>query len=145
MDPRYRLAPLRDARSRDERIRRGDLAGTVHEAEAMAAELDAIARRVAACRAAITATTAGRDRLLAHGATAATIAQFDRYAQRLRHDLDAARNEQLRARARHRGQLDAVDAARGKLASARAERDVIDRHFAAWRAAGRKLADRRED
>jgi hypothetical protein len=111
----------------------------------LADSVDASERRVVLCRAALATATTGRDRLLAHGATAGTIAQFDRYAHRLRHDLDAARGEHLRAEARHRGQLDAVDAARSRLTLARAEREVIERHFATWRAERRKLAERRED
>jgi hypothetical protein len=136
---------MREARSRDERIRRGDLAGAVGDAQALADGVDAVARRVAQLRTAIAAAAGERDRLLARGATAATIAHFERYLRRLRHDLDASVGEQLRAEARHRGQLEAVDAARGRLTLARAEREVIERHFAAWRAERRKLVERRED
>jgi len=138
---------MREARSRDERVRRGDLAGAVGNAQSLADDVDAITRRAARYSSAITAAIAGRDRLLAPGgtATAATIAHFERYLRRLRHDLDAIRGEMRRAEARHRGQLEAVDAARGRLTLARAEREVIERHFAAWRAERRKLAERRAD
>ena len=34
---RYRLAPMRDARTRDERVKRGDLAGAVGDAQVTAA------------------------------------------------------------------------------------------------------------
>jgi hypothetical protein len=136
---------MREARSRDERIRRGDLAGAAGDAQALADGVDAVARRTAQLRTAIAAVASERDRLLAHGATAATIAHFERYLRRLRHDLDAAAGELLRAAARHRGQLEAVDAARDRLTLARAEREVIERHFAAWRAERRKLVERRED
>jgi len=117
----------------------------VGDAQAVADDVDEITRRAARYKSAIAAATTGRDRLLAQGATAATIAHFERYLRRLRHDLEAIRGELLRASARHRGQLAAVDAARGRLTLARAEREVIERHFAAWRADRRKLAERRED
>jgi hypothetical protein len=136
---------MRDARSRDERIRRGDLAGAVGDARALAGDVDAITQRIAHHRTAIRGAAAGLDGALVRGATIATIAQFERYLRRLRHDLEAARGELVRARARHRGQLAAVDVARGRLTLARAEREVIERHFAAWRAERRKLTERRED
>lgn len=136
---------MRDARMRDEHVRRGDLATAVGDAQSAARGVDATAAQVASCHTAIADATAQRDQLLTGGATIATLAHLDRYVQRLRHALDAARGEHLRAEARHRGQLDAVDAARGRLAAARADREVIERHFAAWRAQRRKLAERRED
>jgi hypothetical protein len=142
---RYRLAPAREARVRDERERRSDLAGAVAQAHAMAGDAAAAADRVATSRTAIATAAAARDRLLTAGATAAALARLERYQARLRRELDAARGEQLRIEARHRGQLDAVDAARDRLTLARAQRDVIERHFAAWRDARRKLAERRED
>jgi len=136
---------MRDARLRDERGRRGDLATAVGDAQSAALGVDTTAAHVASCHAAIADATARRDHLLTRGATIATLAHLDRYVQRLRHALDAARAEHLRATARHRGQLDAVDAARGRLIAARADREIIERHFAAWRAQRRKLAERRED
>jgi hypothetical protein len=136
---------MREVRARDERIKRGDLAGAVGDAHTLAADVEHAASRVALARAAITDATGARERVLAQGAASATIAHLERYLCRLRHDLEAVRGELLRAEARHRGQLDAVDAARGRLTLARAEREVIERHFAAWRAERRKLAERRED
>lgn len=50
-----------------------------------------------------------------------------------------------RARAAHDVQEGTVDAARATLSRARAEREVIERHFAKWRERQRKLAERRED
>jgi hypothetical protein len=136
---------MRESRTRDERIRRGDLASAVGDAEALAATAEVAASRVAHVRAELATATAQRDLLLERGATVAVVAHADHYLQRLRRALADARDEQLRAEARHRGQLDAFDAARGRLMIARAEREVIERHFAAWRAQRRKLAERRED
>ena len=136
---------MREVRARDERIRRGDLAGAVGDARAVAADVEQAERREARARAAIAAATGTRGRVLAEGAASATIVRLERYLCRLRRELEAARDELVRAQARHRGQLDAVDAARGRLTLARAEREVIERHFAAWRAARRTLAERRED
>jgi hypothetical protein len=136
---------MRDARARDERVRRVELAGAVGDAHQLAADLEGATERVARARAAIAAATATRDAMLVGGATVAAVARHDRYLGRLRRDLDAAHGELARADARHRGQLDAVDDARRRLTRARAEREVIERHFAAWRAERRKLAERRDD
>lgn len=136
---------MRDARARDERVRRAELADVAGSAQATADGLAAIAGRVERGRAAITDATARRDRLLDDGAPARVLAQLDRYLSRLRRALAATRDELARAEALHRGRLDEVDAARQRLARARADREVIERHFAAWRTERRKLAERRED
>lgn len=145
MDARYRLAPMRDARARAERVQRGDLAGAVGDARVSAEEVGAVAQRIARAEAAIAEATARRDRWLAQGGAAGTIAHLEQHVRRLRRDLDAVHHELVRAEARHRGQLEVVDLAQGRLRRARAEREVIERHFAAWRTAHRKLAERRED
>jgi hypothetical protein len=145
MDARYRLAPMREVRARDERLKRGDLAGAVGDAHALAAEVAQVASRVVSARAAIAAATATRDRMLAEGAAGATLVRLEHYLGRRRRELEAVRGELLRAEARHHGQLDAVTAARGRLTLARADREIIERHFAAWRAARRKLVERRDD
>lgn len=136
---------MREVRARDERTRRGDLADAIADAQLLAANVEVAVGRVASCRAAVAAARASHDQLLARGAAAAAIAAGERYLRRLRRGLDAALDDHLRAGARHRGQLDAVDTARGRLALARAEREVIERHFATWRAERHKLAERRED
>jgi len=132
---------MREVRARNERVQQGDLAGAVGHARVLGGAVEAAARRVELARAAIAQATATRDRALAGGAATATIAGL----ARLRHELDGALGELARARTRHRGQLAAVDGAREQLAMARAEREVIERHFAAWRASREKLADRRDD
>jgi len=136
---------MRDARARDERARRAELAGAIGDAQRLAADLEGAAGRVAGARAAIAAATAARDAALARGVPIATLARHDHYLRRLRRALDDALGEALRADARHRGQLDAVDDVRRRLILARAEREVIERHFAAWRTERRKLAERRDD
>jgi hypothetical protein len=145
MDARYRLAPMRDARARHERVQQGDLAGALREAEVLAGDLADAARRVARIRAAIEAATATRDRALARGVACATLAHIDGYVRCLRRELEATRGEHARAAARHGGQLGVVDAAQGRLRRARAEREIIERHFAAWRAEHHKRAERRAD
>jgi hypothetical protein len=77
--------------------------------------------------------------------TGARMALAERYAARCRRELAAARDAELRASAAHAERLGAVDLARGRLARARAERELIERHFARWRAARKKLAERRAD
>jgi len=142
---RYRLAPVRDARVRDERVRKGDLASAASDARRTQARLDAAHDAVTTARAALAAAvTQGHDRL-ARGATADEVTRAERYVMRLRHALAAAQDAHARAHAVHRGQLASVDLARGRLASARADKEVIERHFARWRADQAKLAERRED
>jgi hypothetical protein len=145
---RYRLAPLRDARDRDERARRGALAAAVGDARTAADGVAGAERRVAGARAALDAAVRARAAILGRptgGASPALIALADRHAQRRRRELDAAIGEHLRARAAHDGRLAAVEEARGRLALARADRELIERHFARWRDQQRKLAERRED
>ena len=145
MDARYRLAPMREARARHERVQKGELAGALREAEGLAGDLGEAVRRVARARAEIEAATATRDRALARGVVSAMLAHAEHYLRRLRRDLEAARGELARAEARHRGQLEVVDAAQALLTLARAEREIIERHFAAWRAERHKRAERRAD
>jgi hypothetical protein len=141
----YRLPPVQVAPPHVEPIRPGQLAGAVGRAAQLAAGVDEVAARVARARSALGDAAALRDQLLARGAAAWEVAGLERYQRRLRRELAAVRGAQLRAEAQHRGQLDEVDAARERLTLARAEREVIERHFAAWRAERRKLAERRED
>lgn len=136
---RYRLAPVRDARDRDERIKRGDLAGAVGDARATADELSAAAERVARCRAAIAEGEAHR----AGARTIAELVVIERYLARRRTELADLIGAELRADAAHRGRLDDVDLARGRLTRARADRQVIERHFERWRTERRKSAERR--
>ncbi|HEX4422439.1 MAG TPA: hypothetical protein VH165_31210 [Kofleriaceae bacterium] len=145
MDARYRLASMREVRSREQRVRRVDLAGQIGDARALAVEVDRATQRVAQLRAALAAAVEDRAGALARGTPIAAMVQRERYVQKLRRDLDAAQGELARAEAKHLGQLGLVDAARARLAHARAERELIERHFATWRAARQKLAERRED
>jgi hypothetical protein len=144
MEARYRLAAMRDARARQERVQRGDLAGAVGEAQVLADDVAEITRRLGAARAAISDAVAARERWLARGGAAGAIAHLEHHLRRRRRELDALHGELARAEARHRGQLAAVDVAQGRFSRARAEREVIERHFASWRAAQGKLAERRE-
>ncbi|HEY0195883.1 MAG TPA: hypothetical protein VGC42_32445 [Kofleriaceae bacterium] len=145
MDARYRLAPMREVRAREERVQQGDLAGEVGEAKTLAAEVEAATRRVEEARAQIARAVRSRGLALTRGVTIGALAGADRHLDKLRHELDAAEGARARADARHAGQLDAVDAARARLGRARGQRELIERHFAAWRADRQKLAERRED
>ncbi|MEO8703720.1 MAG: hypothetical protein ABI867_26960 [Kofleriaceae bacterium] len=136
----YRLAPLREARSRDERVKRGDLAVAVGAATATAADVAAAAARVETVRATLAAA-----KVTAILGTARALADRERYLARLRRDLDAAIAEHLRAEAAHAGRLERIDLARGTLVRARADREVIERHFERWRTEAKKLVERRDD
>jgi len=148
-EDRYRLSPVRDQRARDERVRRGDLAAAVGDARETEGRVAVAAARVTAARGALADARGAWMALAARpagaGATAAALVVAERFVDRRRAELAAAIDAHLRADAAHRGQLDQVDAARGRLALARAEREVIERHFAQWRTARKKLAERRED
>jgi len=79
------------------------------------------------------------------GATPGRIAGADRFITRRRHELEAALGEELRLEAALDVRQSGVDVARQVLVRARADRELIDRHFARWREARRKQAERRED
>jgi hypothetical protein len=140
MNDAYRLGPVRDSRDREERIRRGDLAAAVDGVRATEQQVAAAAARVTAARAAL---DAARERPAA--ATASALVRAARFAARLRRDLEAAIDAHARAEASHRGRVSEADHARTRLARARADREVIERHFERWREQTRKLADRRSE
>jgi hypothetical protein len=136
---RYRLAPVRDARGRDERVKRGDLAAAVTHARAGEADVEAARARVDAAAAAVAAARA------TSGTTANALARREQFTARLRRDLELARAAHDRAVASHAGQLAALDDQRARLARARADREVIERHFERWRTDQRKIAERRAE
>jgi hypothetical protein len=153
----YRLAPVQKVRALDERAKQGDLAGAADDAKKSQAKVDTATARVESIRAAIdrargpresnraSATTASPSATIGATTTASAMVLVEQYVARLRRDLDAALDELDRAMAVHRGQLDAVDGARARLARARADKEIVARHFARWRDEKRKLAERRED
>ncbi len=136
----YRLGPVRDARDREERIRRGDLAAATSGVRATAETVAAATAHVAAARAALDAARAAPPH-----ATALGLARAAAFTARLRRDLEAALDACARAEASHRGRVSEADQARDRLARARADRQVIERHFERWREQARKLADRRSE
>ena len=138
---RYRLRPLRDVRARDERVKQGELAGAAAGARDTEAAVSRATEVVARAQQALDDALARA----ARAGSAAELVRHERFVARLRAALALAVDAQLRADAAHRGRLEAVDVARGRLAHARAHRDVIERHFERWRAERRKMAERRED
>jgi hypothetical protein len=140
-EDRYRLAPVRDARARDERTRRSELAGAVAGAKDAEAHAAAAHARTEAARLAVTAALAARDATV----TAAQRTLADRFVARRRRELLDARTHELEAEAARSTHQGVVDGARLTLARTRADREVIERHFARWREHKKKLADRRED
>ncbi len=121
-------------------MKRGDLATAVADARTSERQVAAAAARVTAARDALAAA-----RPTVPAATANRVVLAERYLARRRRELEAAIDMLLRAEAAHRGQLGAVDSARGRLTIARGDREIIERHFARWRTERRKLAERRED
>jgi hypothetical protein len=109
------------------------------------ARLDAARARTQAARDAITAAVASRASLLAAVTTPARLVLADELITRRRNELDRAVGEELRAEAAHDTRLGSLDEARQRLVRARAQRELIERHFATWRKTRAKLADRRED
>ena len=138
---RYRLAPLRDLRHLDERAKHNDLAATVHTARASADDVAAAAARIDAARTRLASAYTARAAL----ADAHLLALADRHLVRLRRTLDDAIAAHARAAATHAGHQDALAAARTELVAARARKELVERHFARWRDAQQKLAERRED
>jgi hypothetical protein len=142
-DDRYRLSPVREARARDERVRRGDLAAAIGDARETQGRLEAARARTVAARTALAGAVATRDSLLS--GTPDRLVMADRFVARRRRDLADALAEEARAEDTHDARLGHVDAARSSLTRARAEREVIERHFERWRTERKKLAERRED
>jgi len=126
-------------------VRRGDLAAATSVAVASQAQVDAAARRVDEARAKVDAARSAHTALVAAGTTSVAVVRSEQFIARVRRDHEVAIEAHARAEASHRGQTDAVDAARGRLARARADKEVIERHFARWRTERAKLAERRED
>jgi hypothetical protein len=144
-EDRYRLAPVRDARARDERIRRGDLAVAVGDAHETQARLDAARARSKAARDALATAVTAKATLLAAPTTPAPLVLAEELITRRRNEIDRAIGEELRAEAAHDRRLGSLDEARQRLVRARAQRELIERHFANWRKTQAKLAERRED
>ena len=133
----YRLRPVHDQRERDERAKRGELAAAVGDVRAADERLAVAAARVRELR-----------EILSRPHEATTIAELERlerYRARLRGQLEQACLDELHAQEARDGVAASADAARGRLAIARAARKVIEAHFARWRDDQRKLAERRED
>lgn len=142
-DDRYRLAPVRDARARDERVRRGDLAAAIGDARETQGRLDAARSRTVAARTALAGAIATRQSLLT--GTPAQLVLAEQFVARRRRDLADALAEEGRAEDAHDARLGHVDDARRSLTRARADREVIERHFERWRTERKRLAERRED
>ncbi len=142
---RYALAPLRDVREHGETRRRGDLATAIDDAHVSAQALAATRARTEQARATLARALA--DATLARtGLTrSAQLVLAERYLARRRQELAAARDEELRATLAHEARRDEVEGARALLARARADREVIERHFARWREAQRRRAETRAD
>jgi hypothetical protein len=87
-EDRYRLAPVRDARARDEKVRRGDLANAVGDARETAARVEAARARTKSARDALAAAIATRDRLLAGTTTPTRLVRAEQFIARRRGELD---------------------------------------------------------
>lgn len=126
-------------------MRRGELAAASEETRRSQAKVDDAARRVDAARRALDAARAAYHAALERGTTSTLLARIEQFIERRRRELEATRDAHARALAAHHGQLASLDAARERLARARADREVIERHFARWHEERRKRAERRED
>jgi hypothetical protein len=136
---------VRDARAREEQARRGDLAAAVGDARETQARLDAARAKTQTARTALTSAITARDALLRGTTTPARLVNAEQVVVRRRRELEGAIGEELRAEAAHDTQLGSLDESRLRLARARADKEVIERHFARWRQARQRLAERRED
>jgi hypothetical protein len=77
--------------------------------------------------------------------TARELELADRFIERRRKELGAALDEELRSQLAHEQREGEVELARGQLVRARADRQVIERHFARWREDRRKRAENAAD
>ncbi len=130
---------MQTLRAIGERTSRDSLIDAVGDARTLTAAAEAASARVAAASALVAAGRIARDALV----DATQLVRAERYLARLRRTLAAAIDDELRARAALATSVGVVDLARDRLGRARAEREVIERHFAAWRDRRRKLAERR--
>jgi colicin import membrane protein len=173
VDAGYRLAPLRDVRAREEQTQQLALAEVVQTATAAAdalaradARLAQADAQLAAARAAATPPTTSQRaspaqlatpsshaspsasataRPIAPPRTAAQLRAAEAYVARRHRDLlDARAARERAAAAAAAAALDVTDA-RVTLGTARAQRELLERHFARWRQARRQRADRREE
>src|SRR5450432_3258795 len=128
-EDRYRLGPLRDVRERAEAAGRGNLASKIGDASITAAVVADAHTRSSTARAALAAAISA----IPSTATAHQRLLAERFIARRRHELAAARDEELRAELAHDRRQSEVDSARLQLARARADRQVIERHFERWR------------
>ena len=119
---------------------RGELATAVGDVSAADERLTVAAARVRELRDALEET--GKSRA---GATIAELQRIEHYRARLRGQLEHACLDELHAREARAGVAASADAARGRLALARAARRVIEAHFVRWRDEQKKLAERREE
>jgi hypothetical protein len=143
---RYRLAPVRDARARDERVRRGELASAVGDARTAADLAEKARARLEAAEASLRAARLAHAELHAQPRShAAAIAMAERWCAVRRRQLADAITAHARALAEKGGRDGAVDQAAATLARARADREVIERHFERWRADRARAAERRSD
>lgn len=136
-EDRYRLAPLREVRERSEVTRRGNLVRAIGDAQVTEDAVTVAAARVERAGLVLHAAEVS-------GATATELVAAERYRSRLRAELAATRDEALRAQLAHAARGGEVELARAQLARARADREVIERHFTAWRDAQRKRRDNRD-
>jgi hypothetical protein len=144
-DDRYRLASLRDVRAVAERGKQHALASALDDTRAAAAKLDAARSRTSGARSALAAAVAARDALLTDRAPAFAVQRADAFITRRRREVAALTADEVRLETALGDHTSAADRARASLVRARGERELIDRHFARWRDARRKLAERRED
>ncbi|HEY0251292.1 MAG TPA: hypothetical protein VGC41_07175 [Kofleriaceae bacterium] len=120
---------MRTVREHAEVSRRGDLARAIGDASTTACVLAQARDRVASAHAAVEAAVHAR-----HGLPTATqIALAERFIARQRRNLLAAREAEVAAQLAHDQVEGEVAAARVRLGRARADREVIERHFAKWR------------
>jgi len=140
-EDRYGLAPLRELREQRETARRGNLATAVGDAHVSAAAVAAACARTEHARAAVGAARFAREALR----TAEQWAAAERFIARRRHELERARDEQLRTELAHEHRTAEVDTARAQLARARADRQLVERHFERWRADQRRAAERKAE
>lgn len=141
----YPLAAVRDLRSREEEEAKEHLARAI-DAHAQATRAVQDATQALADHERATQEQAEKDR--ARDRTLRTIADMGllhSYLLRRKEGALALQDAIVSARQRESLCATEVEAARTALANARAEREAVERHFAAWQAAQRKVAEARAE
>jgi hypothetical protein len=142
---RYSLEPLRQVRANEVWSQRQQVAQQADVTQGAAAlALAAIEKRQQAVEAREQASQTAASKL-AHGSPAWTVMLANNRDVRHRREVARAELDAQRQTTIASGEESKFDAARAKLTTARVQRELLQRHFLAWRARRAKRDNNRSD